>query len=325
LDDLISCFKAIDSLYRIETEVILKEKNLYIFEYLSRFLDKRTLLKACKDAHSNVSSIFRLSSDHFQFLYENDLLKLNDFKLIVNGKTFDINFLLLCCVSDKLQAICTQEEELNFTIPKEYLPCFISFLDIFTGLPFYFEDYSLESVSYLIHLFGISSLSQFICKNLASPQNVQEAIEFLSDRSCELYSQIFEQSFSILVNHFSEIRHEQFLQLLNFILESSFQSPQIQINNENILFILVIDLIKRDPNRKNRVQIIYFPATSSSLLIKCFSNFSAEEIDSDLFEFVKTRFFCDVTMPTSPIFKSQWRNQPASLTKEEIEEVLQLL
>jgi hypothetical protein len=156
---LIFCFKAIDSLFRTETEIILKENNLYAFEYLSRFLDKRILSKACKDSHSNISTIFRLSSQHFQFLYEHDLDTLNDFRLIMNGKTFDINFSLFCCVSDKLQAICNNEKELNFTIPKQHFPCFISFLDIFKGLPFYFQDYSLESVSYLIHLFGLSSLS----------------------------------------------------------------------------------------------------------------------------------------------------------------------
>jgi hypothetical protein len=200
----------------------LKENNLHVFEYLSRFLDKRTLSKACKDAHSSSSPIFRLSSQHFQFLYEHDLDKLNDFRLIMNGKTFDINFTLFCCVSDKLQAICNQEEVLNITIPKQHFPCFISFLDIFRGLPFYFQDYSLESISYLIHLFGLSSLSQFICENLAPPNNVQEALEFLFNHSCELYSQIFEQSLSILISHFSEIRFEQLIKLPNFILEKLF-------------------------------------------------------------------------------------------------------
>jgi hypothetical protein len=81
-------------------------------------------------------------------------------------------------------------------------------LDIFKGLPFYSQDYSLKSVSYLIHLFGLSSLSQFICEHLPSPNNVQEALEFLSNHTCELYSQIFEQSLSILISHFSEIRFE---------------------------------------------------------------------------------------------------------------------
>jgi hypothetical protein len=45
VDDLISCFKSIDSLFRSETEIILNENNFHIFEYLSTFLDKRSLSK----------------------------------------------------------------------------------------------------------------------------------------------------------------------------------------------------------------------------------------------------------------------------------------
>jgi hypothetical protein len=198
-------------------------------------------------------------------------------------------------------------------------------LDIFRGFPFYFQDYTLESVSYFINLFGLSSLSQFICEHIAPPNNVQEALEFLSNHSCELYSQIFDQSLSILINHFSEISFEQLIKLPNFMLEKLFQSPQFQIENEDILFNLVVDLIGQDPNRKSLLKIIYFPAVSTSLLINYFNNFPVEEIDSDLFESFKTRFFCDVFMSSSLPFQSRWRNTPASRTKEEIEEVFHLL
>jgi hypothetical protein len=105
LNDLISCFKAIDSLFRLETEITLTEHDLHAYEYLSKCLDKRGLLKACKNIQPNISPIFKLSSKHFKFLYESDLNKLNDFQLIINDKTFDINFSLFCCVSDKFQAM----------------------------------------------------------------------------------------------------------------------------------------------------------------------------------------------------------------------------
>jgi hypothetical protein len=70
---------------------------------------------------------------------------------------------------------------------------------------------------------------------------------------CELYAPIFEQSLSILINHFSEIRFEQFLKLSNFILEHLFQSPQFQIDNEDILFSLVADLIEKDSKRSESI------------------------------------------------------------------------
>jgi hypothetical protein len=68
------------------------------------------------------------------------------------------------------------EEEFICTIPNEHLPCFHSFLDIFKGLPFYFENYSFESLSCLINLFGLSSLFEFICETISLPQNLQESL-----------------------------------------------------------------------------------------------------------------------------------------------------
>jgi hypothetical protein len=165
IDDLISYFNSIDSPFHSQTEINLIENNFHVFGFLSKFFDKKPLSKVCKEVSSNCSPVFKLSSKNFKFLYENDLCKLSDFQLIVNGRTFDINYSLFCCISDKFQTMNCQEK-IGLTIPSQHLPCLISFLAIFKDLPFYFEEYSLESVSYLINLLGLSSLSQFICKNL---------------------------------------------------------------------------------------------------------------------------------------------------------------
>jgi hypothetical protein len=324
LDELIACFKAIDSLFRSEAEIILNENNLPAFEYISRVLDKRSLSQSCKHIHSNISPIFKLSSKHFKFLYESDITKLNDFQLMINGKSFGINFSLFCCVSDKFQAMNHQEQELRLTIPDQHLPCLISFLDIFKGLPFYFENYSPESVSYFIHLFGLSSLAQFIYENCPSPQNIQEVLEFLSSHSCEFYPNIFDESLTILIRHFSEIRTDQILKLSNFILGKLFQSPQFLVDNEDTLFDLVVELIERDPNRKILLKYVYFPGVSSSHLINFLNNFPIEEIDSDLFESIKTRLFCEVLQPNS-VPSLRWRNLPTFLSKEKIDNIYQLL
>jgi hypothetical protein len=188
--------------------------------------------------------------------------------LIVNDKSFGINFSLFCCVSDKFQEINHQEQELRLTIPDEYLPCLISFLDIFQGLPFYFENYSLESLSYIIQLFKLTSLSQLICENLPPPQNIQEALEFLSNHYCERYPNIFDESLTILAQQFSEIRIDQFLELSNFVLEKLFQSSQLLLDNEDTLFDLVVELIGRDPNRKVLFKFIYFPGVSTAHLMQ---------------------------------------------------------
>jgi hypothetical protein len=212
-----------------------------------------------------------------KFLYQNDLSRLNDFKLVINGKSFNINFSLFCCVSDKFQSINHKEEGLHLTIPNQHLSCFLSFLDIFKGLSFYFQNHSLESVSSIIHLFGLSSLSQFICKNLPSPRNIQEALEFLSNHSCHFYPEVFGESLEILIQHFSQIRLDQFLKLSNFVLENFLQSPKLQIDKEDILFNLIVELITRDSSRKILLKSIYFPAVSTSHLINFFNSFPAEK------------------------------------------------
>jgi hypothetical protein len=130
-----------------------------------------------------------------------------------------------------------QEEELVCSIPDQHLPCFLSFLDIFKGLPFYFENYPLESVSYLINLFGLSSLSQFVSENIPHPQTIHEALDFLSKTSCEFYPKVFHESLTILIDNFATIKTKQFLKLSNYVLESLLQSPQFQVENKYFFFI----------------------------------------------------------------------------------------
>jgi hypothetical protein len=91
----------------------------------------------------------------------------------------------------------------------------------------------------------------------------------------------------------------------NFVLEKLFQSTQLQVDNEDILFDLVVDLIGRDPNRKILLRTIFFTGVSSSRLINYFNTFPVEEIDSDLFESLKIRLFCDVFQPNS-VPSSRW-------------------
>jgi hypothetical protein len=59
LNDLISCFQEIDPLFRSETEIILQEDDIPTFKHLSRFLDKKTLCKTCKNVQPNTSPIFK--------------------------------------------------------------------------------------------------------------------------------------------------------------------------------------------------------------------------------------------------------------------------
>jgi hypothetical protein len=102
------------------------------------------------------------------------------------------------------------------------------------------------------------------------------------------------------------------------------QSPQLQVDSEDILFDLVVDLIGSDPNRKILLRTIFFPDVSSSRLINYFNTLPVEEMDSDLFESLKIRLLCDVFQPNS-VPSSRWRNPPTFRSKEESDKIFNLL
>jgi hypothetical protein len=112
--------------------------------------------------------------------------------------------------------------------------------------------------------------------------------------------------------------------LPNFVLEQLVQSPQLQVESEDVLFDLVIDLIERDPNRKSIVKNIYFPGASPIRLINFFDNYSFEEVDFDLFESIKVRLFCNILQLDS-FQSSRQENLLTFRSKEKIDEILELL
>jgi hypothetical protein len=260
-----------------------------------------------------------------QFISLDKLKRMNDFKLKVNGIIYEINYSFFCLVSNKLKELNKGEEEFECSIPNEPLPCFHSFLDIFKGLPFYFENYSFKSLSYLINLFGLSSLFEFLCEAIPLPQNLQESLQFLSQCSCEFLPRFFSQSLNLVIQSIEQIGIEQLLCLSNFVLEQIFKSDQLQIENEDYLFSLVVRLIEKDSNRKILLNSIFFPGVSSSLLISYFKDYPIEDLDSDLFESLKQRLFCDVLLPTSLPSSTRWRKPPKLLSTKEIEDILELL
>jgi hypothetical protein len=145
-EDLLSCFKSIDSLLHSATEMEITENNLAAFEYLSNVLDNRYLLILCKKVTSDASQIFKFTSKNLQFISLDRLQKINDFKLIINGQIFEINYSLFCLVSDKIKEMNKGEEGLKISMPNEHFPCFVLLLDTCKGLPFYFENYSFGSL-----------------------------------------------------------------------------------------------------------------------------------------------------------------------------------
>jgi hypothetical protein len=228
-------------------------------------------------------------------------------------------------LSEKFKAMNKGEEEFRISMPNNYFSCFLAFLDIFKGLPFYFENYSFASLSYLIKFFGISSLFDFICANIPIPQNLQQSVEFLSHSSSEFIPQVFNESLNRVIQNLERIEIDQLLSLPNDILEKVFKSDQLQIEAEDYLFNLILELIKRDSNRKVLLKSVFYPGVSTSLLISYFKDFPVEEIDFDLFNSLKERIFSDVFLSDPFPSSNRWRNPPKSQSKKEVEQIYQMI
>jgi hypothetical protein len=91
------------------------------------------------------------------------------------------------------------------------------------------------------------------------------------------------------------------------------------------LFKLIVRLIKADSNKKEYLKIVHFPFVSSPLLIQFFGNFPIEEVDSDLFQSLKMRLFCDIAAPNSEPPMNRWKSFPNFLSREDIEALFSIL
>jgi hypothetical protein len=125
------CFSNLVSLFDNENEIKIDHQNLPYFKYLSEILDNRSLLKQCSEVTESHSQSFCLSSKNLFTVSQEDLSSLHDFALIINKKKIELNFSLICCISDKLLEMNKQQNQLEIILPEETLPIFHSFMRIF--------------------------------------------------------------------------------------------------------------------------------------------------------------------------------------------------
>jgi hypothetical protein len=180
------------------------------------------------------------------------------------------NFELWNCVSDFFLQNKNIGDQFVFSIPDEHFDCFLKFINIFHGETLHFEENLFSSWVFLIYTFGLSCLLSFIPKEFLSLHTLQEALSFLLKPFCQDFEQQFNQSVSLLLQHFDQISLEQFLSLPNSSLFYLFSSSQLKIPNEDFLLKLIMNLIDKGRNSKCLSKSIRFPFVSSTLLIDLF-------------------------------------------------------
>jgi hypothetical protein len=299
LDDFINCFSQFDSLFSSTTEILLTLENSSAFRIFANVLDNPFLSSQCSNVSSNLHQNFILSSKYISFLPKNVQERLNKFALIVNNQQFKINFDLFCCFSDTFFEMNLQNDVFICPIPDHHFECFNHLILIFEGHLFISQDYLFSSLMFLIDYFGLYSLLPVIPEGLLFPINLGNSIHFLSKSFCSDFPDQFQESLLDLVKHINQIAFEQFLQFHNFVLLSMFSSKVLIIPNEVFLFQLLIRMISTDPNRKILLKIIQLPFVSADFLINFIRDYFVDDLDSDFFENLKERLFCDIAKPNT--------------------------
>jgi hypothetical protein len=211
------------------------------------------------------------------------------------------------------------------TLPNDSFPCFCSFFKIFHGISFDLEKHLYSSLNSLIDSLELNSLRRFIPKEHHFPQNVKDALAYLSKYYCQTNEEVFNHSINIILENLHLMSFENFNLLQNVSLERLFTSKSSKVKNEYILFNLLLQLIQNNPSRKSLLKLISFPVVSSDSLSQYFKNISIDEIDIDLWESLKERLFSDIASPNGNIPSERWESKYRFLTREEIENIFQLL
>lgn len=79
-----------------------------------------------------------------------------------------------------------------------------------------------------------------------------------------------------------------------------------------------------DSHKLALLKFVCFPAVSSQIMISVFTNFSIEYLDYDVFENLKQRLFCEVTMLNLNINFNRWTDKPKFLSESELQQILRI-
>jgi hypothetical protein len=81
---------------------------------------------------------------------------------------FKVNYEFLCCVSDRY--FLKEEKDVSIKASRKYISIISSFFTIFEGEPFEHGNFDYNTLHYLIELFDLKSLYNFISFHISLPQ-----------------------------------------------------------------------------------------------------------------------------------------------------------
>jgi hypothetical protein len=139
-------------------------------------------------------------------------------------------------------------------------------MNLIKGIGFDYQSFNISSILFLINLFGLSSLIQFISKDLLAATTIEEAIILLNQIDSIHFKDKYNETILFLIDRIEEMNLNLFLSLSNSAVESIFISDQLQIENEDFLLNLILQMIESVSNRKYLLKTVFFSAVSHSLM-----------------------------------------------------------
>jgi hypothetical protein len=260
------------------------QQNVTSFSLIAEALINSALIEACGEVTQNKNQTFSFSSKLLARLHKKERDSWKTFSLIVNGRSFLINFPLFYCVSDTFLKLGSSERSFEVHVPREDLPCFSAFLKVFDGHLFHWSEYQLSSLTHIIRIFGLFSLSLLVSKSIPLPNSVPEALTFFNQEGFSFFAGTFNQSVLLLAENFCSLTDEQLHSLPSRHLEAIIQNERVHFKSEDSLLKIILSLIGQDHNRKSLLKNVRFPAVTAESMKLFLDGFSFEDLDADLFE-----------------------------------------
>jgi hypothetical protein len=189
--NLLNCFQQIYSLLSTTESISISIKNVFIYQYLSKILNNKSLSFICDEVEATQeSNFFILSSTCFNELNEEIETKINNFEIILKDKlSIKCNIILGSLISDKIRKLIGKSNFIDFST-FEYPSIIAVFFSVFKGKVISLEHFNVQFLFETILFVEIEILKDFF----------PFSIENLSSFSKSIVKQILSLSFIHLTN-----------------------------------------------------------------------------------------------------------------------------
>lgn len=200
---------------------------------------------------------------------------------------------------------------------------------LFVDILYLLEGIELETSSkntflliQLCQLLGFSSLQRYLLQPFVCSQKLDQLLQVFSISISNLNEDYFQNPISFLAQHFTEIPQEALFNLPLSTLQAILSSDSLLVENENILFQLLMTIISLDSNKAILLKFVKFEAVKPELLIQYFSNLTIDDIENDLWESIKKRLFFDILPDSKSNFK-RWKHPNVIFTKQDSQLIIE--